>query len=136
MKKIIIEKFIGCLSIFALVFTIIFPPISVTAKYDQSIRKDFPKQAELYNKNECEFQELNKKIHSKDLRAFLDKLKKTKGIVVPALAAIIYFSIAMTCNGKNTDIKDVSKHVAIATSVGVTSGILERLASYITDKYV
>ncbi len=136
MKKISIKKFIACFSIFALVFTMIFPPLVINAKGDQCIRKDFPKQIEIYNENECKFQELNKKIHSEDLRLFLNKIKKARRAIIPALSAILYFSTAMLLNKDKLDIETTSKHFAIATGVGVTAGILDRLASYIMDEYV
>lgn len=136
MKKISIKKFIACFSIFALVFTMIFPPLGLNAKYDQSIRKDFPNQVEIYNDNECKFQELNKKIHSKDLKLFLNKIKKAKGVIIPALSAVLYFSAAMLYNKNKVDLETTSKHLAIATGVGVTAGILDRIASYIMDECV
>ena len=136
MKNTSIKKFIACFSVFALIFTMIFSPISFNAKYTGSIRKDFPEQVEIHNDNEQKFQELNKKIHSKNLKLFLDKLKKVKSVILPALSAIIYFSIAMSRDKNKANIKTTSKQVAIAAGVGITSGILERLASYIIDKFI
>lgn len=136
MKNTDIKKFIACFSVFSLIFTIIFSPIGVNAQYSGSVRKDFSEQVKIHNENEQKFQELNKKIHSKNLKLFLDKLKKAKGVIVPALSAIIYFSIAMSCDKNKADIKTTSKHVAIAAGVGITSGILERLASYIIDNFI
>ena len=111
-------------------------PIGVNATYNGHIRRDFLKQVEIYNDNEQKFQELNKKIHSKNLKLFLDKLKKAKGVIVPALSSIIYFVIAMSREQNKADIKTTSKHIAIAAGVGITSEILERLASYIIDNFI
>lgn len=136
MKKTSIKKFTACFLVFVLVFTMIGSPIGVNATYNGHIRRDFLKQVEIYNDNEQKFQELNKKIHSKNLKLFLDKLKKAKGVIVPALSSIIYFVIAMSREQNKADIKTTSKHVAIAAGVGITSRILERLASYIIDNFI
>ena len=136
MKKTSIKKFTACFLVFVLVFTMIGSPIGVNATYNGHIRRDFLKQVEIYNDNEQKFQELNKKIHSKNLKLFLDKLKKAKGVIVPALSSIIYFVIAMSREQNKADIKTTSKHVAIAAGVGITSEILERLASYIIDNFI
>lgn len=140
MKKTSIKKFTACFLVFVLVFTMIGSPIGVNATYNGHIRRDFSEQVKIHNDNEQKFQELNKKIHSKNLKLFSNKLKnklkKAKGVIVPALSAIIYLSVAMSCEKNKADIKTTSKHVAIAAGVGITSEILERLASYIIDNFI
>lgn len=136
MKNTGIKKIIACFSVFTLIFTMIGSSIGVNATYTGHIRRDFSEQVKIHNETEQGFQELNKKIHSKNLKLFLDKLKKAKGVIVPALSSIIYFSTAMLREKNEADIKTTSKHVAIAAGVGITSGILERLASYIIDNFI
>lgn len=130
------KKIIAYFSIFALIFTMIFPPINVDAKYVSSIRKEFPKQAEMHGKNECKFQKLNQKIHGRDLKLFLDNLKKAKEVIIPTLSAMVYFSTAMYYDMNNSNVSNTSKHAAIAAGVGITSGVLERLTSHAIDKLV
>ena len=90
----------------------------------------------MYNKNELDFQKLNKKIHSRDLKHTLGKIEKAKDTIIPILSSIIYFSLAISSKGGKLDIKDASKHAAIAVGVGETSKLLEKMSSYLIDKFV
>lgn len=136
MKKIGVKRFLAYFSISALIISTITMPMGASAVYGQGIRRDFPEQAAMYNKNELDFQKLNKKIHNRDLKHTLGKIEKAKDTVIPILSSIIYFSLAISSKGGKLDIKDACKHATIAVGVGETSKLLEKMSSYLIDKFV
>lgn len=87
------KKILAYISTLSLVLTFILPTGFVNAEITKSIRRDFAEQAIIYHKNLSEFQKLNKKIHNRDLKKTLEKLKNCKKFIIPASLFLICFTI-------------------------------------------